>query len=66
MLALREIEEQISLLPKKDFSILRKWFYNKDFEEWDNQIESDSKHGKLDFLFKEALSEKENDQLKLL
>ncbi len=66
MLALKEIEEQILLLPKKDFSILRKWFYGKDFEEWDNQIESDSKRGKLDFLFKEALSEKQNDQLKPL
>lgn len=66
MLALKEIEEQILLLPKKDFSILRKWFYGKDFEEWDDQIKSDSKRGKLDFLFKEALSEKRNDQLKSL
>lgn len=66
MLALKEIEEQILLLPRKDFSNLRKWFYNKDFEEWDNQIQSDSEHGKLDFLVKEAILEKENNQLKLL
>ncbi len=66
MLALKEIEEQILLLPKKDFSNLRTWFYNKDFEEWDNQIQSDSECGKLDFLVKEAFSEKKNNQLKLL
>jgi hypothetical protein len=30
----------------------------RDWEEWDKQIEADSKAGKLDFLAKEAMDEK--------
>ena len=66
MSALKEIEKEILTLPKKDFFILRKWFYNRDLEEWDKQIENDSKTGKLDFLIQEALSEKNSNQLKSL
>jgi len=64
MLALEDIEKEILILPKKDFSNLRTWFYEKDREMWDKEIEADSISGKLDFLIDEAISEKHTDQLK--
>lgn len=45
---------------------MRRWFAEKDWEAWDNQIEEDSKSGRLAFLGKEALREKNNDGLKAL
>ena len=66
MLALQEIEREISILPPHEFSNLRKWFYSKDLEKWDEQIEIDSTEGKLDFLLDEAFSEKSSSQLKNL
>ncbi len=66
MLALQEIEKEISILPPKEFSNLRNWFYSKDLEKWDEQIEMDSVTGKLDFLIDEALAEKSSSQLKNL
>ncbi len=66
MLAVQEIEKEILSLEKKDFSSLRNWFYAKDSENWDKDIEKDSMSGKLDFLINEAISEKNLNQLKSL
>jgi len=38
--------------------LLRQWFSERDWDQWDKQIETDSEAGKLDFLIKEALDEK--------
>ena len=61
-----EILSSIESLSEEDFSRLRKWFYERDWEKWDREIESDAGSGKLDFLVKEALAEKANDRLKKL
>ncbi|GAB6888734.1 hypothetical protein JCM13304A_22330 [Desulfothermus okinawensis JCM 13304] len=61
-----EILSSIESLSKEDFSRLREWFYERDWERWDREIESDSKSGKLDFLVKEALVEKEEGKLQEL
>lgn len=61
-----EILSSIEALSKEDFARLREWFYQRDWERWDKEIESDSESGKLDFLVKEALSEKEDGKLKEL
>ncbi|MBW1698882.1 MAG: hypothetical protein JRH18_18050 [Deltaproteobacteria bacterium] len=63
---MEEILSSIESLPKEDFARLREWFYERDWERWDREIESDSRSGKLDFLVKEALSEKEDGKLKEL
>lgn len=63
MLDLEEIENKISLLPKKEYSNFRNWFYAYDGEQWDKKIESDSKSGNLDFLIDEAFEEKNNNEL---
>ena len=61
-----EILSSIESLSKEDFARLRDWFYERDWERWDKEIESDSRSGTLDFLVKEALSEKEEGKLKKL
>lgn len=37
---------------------LHDWFSERDWEEWDREIERDSAAGKLDFLVEEAVDEK--------
>ncbi len=61
-----EIKEAIEALPEEDYVQLRRWFSEKDWQEWDRQIAADSESGKLDFLIKEALDEKTKGQLKEL
>lgn len=61
-----EIQEAIESLPQEEYTRLREWFTERDWEEWDRKIEADSKAGKLDFLIKEALEDKANGRLKEL
>ncbi len=61
-----EILSSIESLSKEDFVRLREWFFERDWERWDKEIEYDSKSGKLDFLVKEASSEKKDGKLKEL
>ena len=66
MVQLSEIKKEIDELPKLEYVNLRHWFAEKDWERWDKQIKEDSNSGKLDFLAKEALQEKNNNKLKAL
>jgi len=59
-----EIKDAIESLPKNEYVRLRNWFSERDWEMWDNEIQKDSKTGKLDFLIKEALHEKEKGALR--
>lgn len=61
MAQLVEIKKEIEALPQQEYINLRQWFAEKDWEIWDKQIEEDSNSGKLDFLAKEAMQEKNND-----
>ncbi len=61
---MRSIEEAIEFiesLPKEDFYKLRNWILERDWEQWDREIEEDSKNGRLDFLIRQALDEKKED-----
>ena len=60
MVQVAEIKKEIEELPKQEYVNLRQWFAKKDWEIWDKQIKEDSNSGKLDFLAKEALQEKNN------
>ncbi len=53
-----EIKAAIQALPRADYVQLKRWLSQRDWEEWDAQIEEDSESGKLDSLTKEALDEK--------
>ena len=59
-----ELKSEIKSLPENDFIELRQWFSEMDWKNWDDQINLDSKSGKLDFLINEANSQKKNDRLK--
>ena len=60
MTTVKEIKDAIEHLPGNQFSEIHHWIVEKDWEEWDTQIERDSKSGKLDFLIDEARRDKES------
>jgi len=54
METVREIEKAIMKLPPDDLSKLAEWFEEFESEQWDEQIASDLKSGKLKELIDEA------------
>ena len=60
-----EIERAVDGLSDEEYVEFRRWFLERDFEDWDRQIRIDSDGGKLDFLVREAeedrASQKVND-----
>lgn len=66
MTIVEKIQSEIESLSPEEYEDLRSWFFERDWEQWDRQIEKDSESGKLDFLVEEALSEKAQGQLKEL
>jgi len=62
----KEIQVAIESLPEEEYVRLRRWFSEKDWEKWDQEIKEDSDSGKIDFLIQEALEEKKSGQLKEL
>jgi hypothetical protein len=49
-----EIERAVDGLSDEEYVEFRRWFLERDFEDWDRQIRIDSDGGKLDFLVREA------------
>ncbi len=66
MLNIAQIQDQILSLSEADYDQLRQWFYDRDWENWDRQIEADSESGKLDFLVTDAIEAKEKGTLSKL
>jgi hypothetical protein len=66
MTKVEEIQTAIESLSQKEYERLRHWFTERDWEDWDRQIEIDSERGRLDFLIKEALNEKAKGRLQEL
>ena len=58
MSTVEEIKSAISSLSKEDYTHLREWLSERDWEQWDEEIEGGSASGKLDFLMEEAETEK--------
>ena len=61
-----KIKTAIEVIPEEDYTQLRQWFLESDWQKWDKQIEIDSESGKLNFLLEEALNEKNKRELKEL
>jgi len=57
MSELEEIEQRIRKLSPAELAEFRAWFTEFDHLLWDQQIEADSKAGKLDKLAAEALAD---------
>ena len=66
MITAEDIKNAIEALPEREYVKLRKWFSEKDWATWDEQIKKDSQSGKLDFLIKEALEQKNKGILRNL
>jgi hypothetical protein len=49
-----QIEAAISGLGPEEYQRLVQWFRTREQARWDEQMDSDSSAGRLDFLFKEA------------
>jgi hypothetical protein len=60
---IEEIKNAVVSLPVNEYRKFREWFLERDWEEWDKQIEADSETGKLEFLIKEAMDEKSRGRL---
>ena len=52
-----EIEAAIDRLPPDQYRSLAEWFQARERRRWDEQLDRDSRTGKLDSLFAEADSE---------
>ena len=59
MSTVTEIERAIIELPKSDFWKLAEWFDEVKADEWDAQMDADAKAGRLDFLFEEAVADRQ-------
>lgn len=57
MSTLIEIENAIEQLPPQTFKELRKWIADRDWEQWDSQIEADVAAGKFDALRKKVVAD---------
>ena len=52
-----EIEAAIDGLSPEEYQHVVQWFRVREQKRWDDQLDADSRSGKLDFLFDEAESE---------
>ena len=64
MSSVSEIELAIRELPTEEFWKLADWFDKLRAHAWDGQIDTDARAGKLDFLFDEAVQERESGLLR--
>ena len=56
-MTIEQIEKAILNLSEQDFSKLRNWLLDLDYQQWDQQLEQDIMDGKLDDIATEALAE---------
>jgi hypothetical protein len=57
MSRVEEIEAAIEGLTSEEYRRIVQWFRVREQMRWDEQLDADSREGKLDFLFDEAESE---------
>ncbi len=63
MTRLEELEKAVGSLTEEEYREFRRWFLQRDWEQWEIQIEEDSKTGRLDFLIEEAIEAKKAGNL---
>ena len=59
-----QIEAAISGLAPEEYQRLVQWFRTREQARWDEQMDTDSSTGKLDFLFEEAERESAHGPLR--
>lgn len=63
---IEQLKTEIEMLSDEEFEQLRRWFAEKDWQRWDQQLEADIAAGKLDFLLDEAKKAKQEGTLQEL
>ena len=66
MTRVEELERAVTSLTAEEYREFRRWFLDRDWKQWDRQIEEDSRAGKLDFLVREAFEAKKQGKLEEL
>jgi hypothetical protein len=66
MRRVEDIERQICELSTDEFSELRRWMLERDWDCWDAQVEADAESGKLNRLLAEADADYEAGQTRPL
>ena len=64
MATVEEIQSDIESLPHREYLRLMRWIRQKDWQDWDEELENDAASGKLNFLVKEAMDEKKKGKLR--
>jgi len=66
MTRVEDIAKAVEGLPADEYRHFRAWFLDRDWAQWDRQIDADSASGRLDFLVAEAIEEKKQGALREL
>jgi len=64
MATVENIQSDIESLPHREYIRLMRWIHQKDWQNWDKELEEDTASGKLDFLLEEAMDEKKKGKLR--
>jgi hypothetical protein len=64
MTQIEALQAEIATLSREDFARLREWIAERDWADWDQQIERDSAAGKLGFLREEVEAAKQRGELR--
>lgn len=64
MTTVEQIQNAVVSLQVEDYRRFRDWFMERDWAQWDRQIQADSDSGALDFLVNEAREEKHLGELR--
>lgn len=54
MTRVEELQMAVESLSPQEYGRFRSWFLERDWKEWDQEIEEDAAAGRLDFLVREA------------
>jgi len=66
MTKVQALQEEIEKLDHDEWAKLRAWFIERDWEEWDREIEEDAAAGRLDEIVNQAREEHRRGETKKL
>ncbi|MFH1116235.1 MAG: hypothetical protein V1792_20175 [Pseudomonadota bacterium] len=64
MTRIEELETAVDSLDSEEYTRFRRWFLDRDWEKWDQEIAADAEAGQLDFLVCEAVEAKNRHKLR--
>jgi len=64
MSKVEQLKAEIESLPNEERAEIYRWLSERDWAQWDKEIEADARSGKLDFLVREAREQKAKGKLK--